>query len=297
MRPFSYLFCVLTWTTPALLSGCATGEPASDSANATAATKFIALGRTTPAQTVEVFKDMFERQLGEVLEAHPDIALVSKDNLSELTHIANVYYLDLQEVLELLLAHLGADHAEPAALEKLAPEWALSLLAPRANADGFWKPEYDGELPLMLLEAGQLSEEKNALAAAKKPAGVDLAKLRADWRAVEQERDTLDSSFVLPVRVTRTPTSKELRKHFGYGSEIELTATGSKAVALFAEADEGPGGSEAFAPIAKALAKKSIKKRWLFTGASWEGDGWSHHALIVLDEHKQLWGFTMGYSE
>lgn len=27
------------------------------------------------------------------------------------------------------------------------------------------------------------------------------------------------------------------------------------------------------------------------------GEGWSNHVLIVMDEKKQLWGFSMGYSE
>jgi hypothetical protein len=69
---------------------------------------------------------------------------------------------------------------------------------------------------------------------------------------------------------------------------------GNAAIDDFGAAQEGPGGSAKFGPLAKILKSHGIKKRWYF---HFEGENWSRNVLLVLDDQAQMWGFMMGYSE
>ena len=75
---------------------------------------------------------------------------------------------------------------------------------------------------------------------------------------------------------------------------LSLVSSGYHAISDFASAYEGPESDPDFAPIATALRKRSIKKRFYFAGG---GDEWTSNVLIVVDEHGQAWGMQMGYSE
>jgi len=74
---------------------------------------------------------------------------------------------------------------------------------------------------------------------------------------------------------------------------LSLVSSGYHAISDFASAYEGPESDPDFAPIATALRKRSIKKRFYFAR---QGD-WSSNVLIVVDQYGQAWGMQMGYSE
>jgi hypothetical protein len=253
-------------------------------------TKFTRLDQATPDEVADTFKATFDKQLGECLAAHPSITTITKNNISTLTGIGNLHYIDLGEALRYMLDDKGQASARVSTLKNYARAWALARLAPHVKNG---KVAFEGVDPLAIYEAVRSTEEALSIANADKPRGIDLAALRAQWREVEGENN-LDSDFLRPVKVDREPSLTEIKRHFGYG-RLSMQSFGWDAVDDFANAGEGPEGSAKFKPIQNALKHSiGIKKRWYLTGG---GSEWSRNVLIVMDEKNQLWGFMMGYSE
>lgn len=276
-------------------AGCAApaepsdGETAQDESELRG-TKFTRLDQATPEQVADTFEGTFVKQLDECLAAHPSIRSITKTNISTLTSIGNLHYIDLGDALRTMLDDKGHASARPTTLKAYARGWALAKLAPHVKNG---KVAFEGIDPLAIYEAVRATEEALSIANAEKPRGVDLAGLRAQWREVEGENN-LDSDFLRPVKVDREPSLTEIKKHFGY-SRLSMQSFAWEAVDDFAAANEGPNGSAKFKPIQTALKHSyGIKKRWYLTGG---GEEWSRNVLIVMDEKNQLWGFMMGYSE
>jgi hypothetical protein len=275
--------------------GCAaptepTGEDTASDESELRGTKFTRLDQATPEQVADTFKATFDAQLDECLAAHPSIRSITKTNISTLTSIGNLHYIDLGEALRTMLDDKGQGSARPSTLKGYARNWALAKLAPHVKNG---KVAFEGIEPLAIYEAVRSTEEALSIANAEKARGVDLAALRAQWREVESENN-LDSDFLRPVKVDREPSLTEIKKHFGY-SRLSMQSFAWDAVDDFAAADEGPNGSAKFKPIQTSLEHSyGIKKRWYLTGG---GADWSRNVLIVMDEKNQLWGFMMGYSE
>lgn len=256
-------------------------------------TKFTRLDTATEADVADAFESRFNADLDAVLAAHPTIKVVTKTNVSTLTAVGSTFYMDLGESIRGILDKLGQASAKPTTLRNHARSWALAKLATHVLADGTVK--FRGVDPLSLYEATKAAEEKNALARAVKPRGVDLAAVRSQWAKVQSDRDTLDSSFLNPVKVSKEPTLTEIKKHFGLSSRLSLQSWGYEAIDDMSAADEGPNDLPSFRPIAQtAKYAIGVKKRFFFSGG---GPGWSSHVLVLMDEKNQLWGFSMGYSE
>ena len=47
----------------------------------------------------------------------------------------------------------------------------------------------------------------------------------------------------------------------------------------------------------KGVARKGIKKRYYMFAGGYDYGPWTRNYLVVIDEHNQLYGFMMGYSE
>jgi hypothetical protein len=256
-------------------------------------TKFTRLDTATANDVADAFESRFNSELDTVLAAHPTILTVTKTNVSTLTAVGTTFYMDLGDSIRGILDHLGQASAKPTTLRSKARGWALAKLASHVQADGTVK--FQGIDPIALYEATKAAEEKNALARAAKPRGVVFATVRSQWQAVQSDRDNLDSSFLNPVKVSKEPTLTEIKKHFGLSSRLSLQSWGYEAVDAMASAGEGPDNRPSFRPLAQTSKYAiGIKKRFFFSGG---GDGWSSHVLILMDEHFQLWGFSMGYSE
>jgi hypothetical protein len=272
--------------------GCAapTEEETASDESELRGTKFTRLDQATPEQVADTFTATFVKQLDECFAAHPSIRSVTKNNISELTSIGNLHYIDLGEALGYMLDDKGQQSARPSTLKGYARSWALARLAPHVKNG---KVAFEGVDPLAIYEAVRDTEEALSIANAEKPRGIDIAALRAQWREVEGENN-LDSDFLRPVKVDREPSLTEIKKHFGYG-RLSMQSFGWDAVDDFAGAHEGPDGSVKFKPIQTALKHGiGIKKRWYLVGG---GSEWSRNVLVVMDEKNQLWGFMMGYSE
>jgi hypothetical protein len=253
-------------------------------------TKFTRLDQATPSQVADTFEATFVEQLDACFAAHPSIRMVTKNNISDLTSIGSLHYIDLGQALRSMLDDKGQQSARPSTLKGYARTWALAKLAPHVK-DG--KVAFEGVDPLAIYEAVRDTEEALSIANAEKPRGIDIAGLRAQWIEVEGENN-LDSDFLRPVKVDRVPTLGEIKKHFGYG-RLSMESFGWDAVDDFATAGEGPDGSAKFKPIQTELKHAlGLKKRWYFAGV---GSDWSRNVLVVMDEKNQLWGFMMGYSE
>jgi hypothetical protein len=196
--------------------------------------------------------------------------------------------MDMAGAIEAMMDSLQKDALTLDELRAAVPDWAPTVVQVDDQEHAIW----DAADPLIVYTAIGESNERNAFARAEDPTGMSLAELREKWAVVESENN-LDSSFVLPVLVSQEPTLTEIRKNL-HGPWAEIVAYGADAIDAFHGADEGPGGSESFVPIVEALKRTSIKKRWYFYSA---GENWSRNTLVVLDEHSQMWGFSMGYSE
>jgi len=280
--------------------GCAapTSEPNEDGAPSEAAeseltrTKFTRLDEATASEVADTFVATFNRQLDEVLAAHPNVAMITKSNVGNLTSVGTTFYIDLGDALKQMLTDRGQQSAKPSTLKGYARTWALAKLAPFV-VDG--KVKFTGIDPLMIYEATSATEERLAIERAVNPRGANLATLRTQWQRVQSDRGNLDSSYLRPVKVDREPTLTEMKRHFKISSRASMESFGWEAVDGFANAGEGPDGAASFNPLRQTLKHSiGIKKRWLFTGG---GDGWSTNVLVILDEKNQLWGFSMGYSE
>jgi len=198
---------------------------------------------------------------------------------------------ELADTVNGLLAQEDASSISVDDALPLIPQWAASQM--KVGSDGvvfdesrstFWQDLSD-------------TEDANAMARMKKPRGIDPAELRVQWDKVRQDT-TLDRDFHNPVTFSDGALEgrslfRSLRAAFPLRS-TRLVSTGQNAIRDFGEAQEGPEGDPEFTPVASLLRKTSIRKRFYFSGG---GEGWSTNMLIVIDQHNQVWGLRMGYSE
>jgi hypothetical protein len=139
------------------------------------------------------------------------------------------------------------------------------------------------------------TREEKALGLAAAPGGRSLREVRELWREVQRQRGNLDSAWLNPVKLSSDrPSLGDIRYAMQLPREAEYVSWGAEAVDDFYVAYEGVDEDPEFLPIADLVRGPSIKKRWYFAGG---GGEWSTNVLIVLDEHNQLWGMQMGYSE
>jgi len=204
---------------------------------------------------------------------------------------------DLGVIVNGVLEMQGATALTLAEVIDAMDDWALPQLV-MSSVSGYVDID---EADLLFYADILATQDKNASDRATNPSGVDIAELRDQFRMVRRNT-TLDSQFLNPVTfpagaLDGSAIFRYLRAAFPLRS-LSLTSTGYTAIADFAGASEGPDGDPAFDPIATAIRKRSIKKRFYYSGeGERDGDGWSSNVLILVDEHGQAWGMQMGYSE
>jgi hypothetical protein len=203
---------------------------------------------------------------------------------------------DLGQLSIAILQMKGVTGLTPAEIVAEIPTWAEPKLE-AVSVDGF---VMEKNLDLIFYDDLWATRNANAMAREKDPSGVDLATIRAQWKKVRDDT-TLDRAYFNPVMFSAgaldgADVFKNLRAAFPL-RRLSLVSTGYNAIKDFAEASEGPEGDAEFAPIATALRKYSIKKRFYFSGGSDSPFPWSSNVLVVVDQHGQAWGMQMGYSE
>jgi hypothetical protein len=201
-------------------------------------------------------------------------------------------HYDLKQIAGGVLEANAMPEASVTQIANRLPAWIAPQLAD-ATVGGFVE---DKDLPILWYSDLQRTREANARSREKNPTGVSLSAIRAAWSEVRDDT-TLDRAYLNPVTfpagaLDGSDVFRYLRKAFPLRT-LTLQSTGYDAIADFAAAEEGPENDPAFAPIATALRKSSIKKRFYFAR---QGE-WSSNVLIVVDNKGQAWGMQMGYSE
>jgi len=286
-----------------VLAGCAadaTNDPTVSESELRASAQ--RLDRVTVAEIVAVDQEHMKTSLDACKARHPDIQRVTTGNLSRFTQ-SNGEHTSFHFRVERLLRELDQDSIAVSGILSKLEARSERVLGPMAGAGGIL--DYDAASRVRANQeelfdhhyAYSVAAERKALDRARNPRGVDLREIREQWRVLERATN-LDSAWLNPVKMSGDPSTVDVKKALQIDYEASQSSWGTQAVEDFHQAGEGPEGSAAFEPIKTALGAASIKKRWYFSGGGERrGGAWSRNYLAVLDEHNQLWGFMMGYSE
>jgi hypothetical protein len=268
-------------------------EPAAETAASEAAlVQQTRLDRVTPAEIASAHARSLQKDIQRCVAGNPAIVAVDAGNLGAFYRPGVDSYWAVKSAVEGMLAEPGVTSIPVATLAAAVEPWATRVLSSSVDADGFYvRPAGD---TLRFYEAEMATREAKALGLAMLPGGKSLAEIRAQWAEVQSAAGTLDSYWLNPVKVAGEPDLADVRKAMNMHIAMHFSAWGNDAVDSFYETHEGPAEAPEFEPIRTFLKTSAIKKRWFFEGG---GDEWSHHYLVVLDEHDQLWGMSMGYSE
>jgi hypothetical protein len=274
--------------------GCAAETRANDVAASEAAlVQQTRLDRVTPAEVAATFAAGLKPDFEACIAAHPAITEINAATIAGFYQIGVTSHYGVREVLEGMLAEPGITAVPVSRLLAEIEPWATRTLSRHQDAEGYYSPPSSGVLSFYYAE--QATREEKAFSLAAKPGGKDLREIRAQWKKVQGVHGNLDSFWLNPVKVSGDdPGLGEIRQAMKFPRGIEYMSWGNQAVDDFYTAHEGPAEAAEFDPISTFVKSSAIKKRWYFYGV---GDAWSHNYLVVLDEHNQLWGMSMGYSE
>lgn len=272
--------------------GCSAERPDVVSSSEAALVQHTRLDRVRPAEVGAAYARGIADDLQRCIDGNPAILAVDAGNLGAFYRPGVVSYWDVKIALEGMLAEPGVTSVPVAGLQQAVEAWATRELSKSIDGEGFYvRPPND---TLRFYSAEVATREAKALELAVNPGGRSLKEIRAQWAEVQSAQGNLDSYWLNPVKVSGEPDLGVIRKSMDIRGSAHLAAWGWDAVDGFYEAHEGPAEAPEFEPIRTFLKTSVIKKRWFFEDG---GDEWSHHWLVVLDEHNQLWGMSMGYSE
>ncbi|MBX3260949.1 MAG: hypothetical protein KIS78_16435 [Labilithrix sp.] len=251
------------------------------------------LDRVTPQEVAAAYASSMVPNVAKCVAAHPEITLLDRSHVEGFYRVGVVSYFGVRHFVLALLEANGGQPIPVDQLTDMVEPYAIAELSLSVDADGYYvRPANDGG---RFLEAELAAREEKALTSAKNPRGTTLRAVREMWREVQEEQRGLDSEWLSPVRISGgSPSLADIRRAMNMPYQVRYETWGNEAIDEFHVAGEGPDETALFDPIADLLRGPGIKKRWYFAGG---GNEWSAHYLVVLDEHDQLWGFMMGYSE
>lgn len=275
------------------LAGCATPNDAETAASSEAAlTSITPLDRVTPAEIAATYASDVKVGLAACIAGHPAVAIVDRANLEVFYRVGSEYHWDVRQTIEGILDDAAVDSIATSELAAKIEPWATRTLSKHVDSDGFYVPPSGGQLAFYYAELH--TREAKAHALARAPGGKRFDAIRALWADVQSASGTLDSSWLRPLKVSTEPSLGEIRKAMRVPDDVDLESWGDAAIDDFHATSEGPNGAPEFEPLATFLKSSAIQKRWLFQASDSSG---STSILVVLDEHNQLWGMQMGYSE
>jgi hypothetical protein len=268
---------------------------------------FTPLERATPTQVSKTFQARVSPQVIACFDAYRSkfdatatmlsSAVADKFKLYDV-HLAGCdNYLYVGDYVIGVLGHLGKTEATPTEVVDALDDWAKPKLQD-ASVSGYVQVR---DLDLNFYDDLMTTRDVNARAKEVDPTGIDIGALVDQYHEV-RDWTTLDRAWLNPVKFPAGALDgpdiwKYLRAAFPLRG-LSLVSTYYTAVRDFSEANEGPEGDPAFDPIATALRKQSIKKRFYYAGGGeYYGNPWSSNVMLVVDEHGQAWGMQMGYSE
>ncbi|MFO0737230.1 MAG: hypothetical protein U0270_15175 [Labilithrix sp.] len=253
---------------------------------------FTRLDRVTPAEVAATYAAGLRDDIARCIQGNPAISAVDAGNLGAFYRPGVQSFWGVKYAVEGMLAVPGVTSIPVASLGDAVGPWAERVMSAHVDADGFYVPTDE---TFTFYEAEQVTREQKAISLAARPGGKSLADIRAMWAEVQRVQGNLDSAWLNPVKASSAdPSLGEVKKAMGIRDEADMAAWGNDAVAQFHQASEGPDEAVEFDAIEAFLRTSAIKKRWYFVDG---GNEWSSNTLVVLDEHNQLWGMQMGYSE
>lgn len=275
-------------------AACSSDAPEDDTALTDSAliSGEVHLDRVTPAEVAATFAADLREPLSACIRGNPGIVNVDASNLAAFYRPGIELFWDVKVALDGMLSEPGVTSVPVATLDVEVGAWATRAMSAHADAEGFYAPRADA--PLAFYAAETKTREAKSLSVAAAPGGKPMSEIRDMWREVQLVRRGLDSSWLTPVKITGSPSVGDLRRVMRLPYAGRYAGWGHGAVDQFGAAREGPAAIPAFEALAALLHSSAIKKRWYFQG---ESAHWSSNVLIVLDQHDQLWGLQMGYSE
>lgn len=279
-------------------------EAATEAGKADGLPGIVRLERATPTEVTAAFKTKHGPELTACFAAYQqridaNATTLTKQVASKFIDVAIQTsdgacddWSTLSDLVKGVLDSNGLTEATPSVLVGKISGWVKPQLV-TASPNGFVDAE---KAPLIFYSDLMAVREANARAREVNPTGIQMSAIRGAWDDVRDET-TLDRAYLNPVKfpagaLDGTQLFKYLRAAFPLKT-LTLQSTGYAAIADFAAADEGVENDPAFKPIATALRKSSITKRFYFARTG----EWSSNVLIVVDREGQAWGMQIGYSE
>lgn len=132
-----------------------------------------------------------------------------------------------------------------------------------------------------------------AMKLAKNTSAYKIKDLFEMWgEGVSNDGKNLDSFFELPRLVVGDYNPEALFGALG-NQGYELLASGQAAIDAFFSGGEAPEALY-FQDMIKVLKSSKTAQFYFFAGG---GENFSRYSLMIVDEHNQVYSFTMGYSE
>lgn len=262
----------------ALAVGCAapTDEPTTPESSESdlAAFKFRYLASFTENDVCDAYARTLSRQLGEAKTANPDVKEVSVAGVSAFAGMNRPllggslrWYFQTQKQSSIKVADITRTM-----MAIVRPAVKASV-----GADGFVQgSKLNGAVPPEMVWSVDDARYDAAMRAVNPPSDIDIRETFANARA-EFDHEGL----FLPVEVNKKPTAKQLNDVFGL--DMGTPVKGAKAKEAIAQVFDG-------VILREVLASKAIKEHYYLMES---GGDWERHVAIFLDEHHQLWGFSI----
>lgn len=276
----------------AVVVGCGQADTTDAASVESPLVSITRLDRVKPAEVAAEYAAHLEPSLKSCIRGNPNIVNVDRSNLDAFYRPGVQSHYDVREALDKMLSEEGVTSIPVATLSTGIASWAERALSRSVDVEGYYVAPHDGGL--IFYSAEMKVREDKALSLAALPGGKPLREIREQWREVQTVQGNLDSAWLNPVKVGSEPSLGDVKKAMGVRYSASFASWGDQAIDDFYTAHEGPAEAAEFDPIRDFLKGPSIKKRWYFQDG---GNEWSSNTLVVLDEHGQLWGMQMGYSE
>lgn len=284
------------------------------------------LGLSTPEETTVVFMELFNKKLEEAKKAHPGMTEIKKVDISDFTTLTSAKSpsfkandTDFSKIVGEIFTFISKDKATLEEISKAAEALAKERYEACSieGADGtkiVYKAEEDECLDQgkchfdgIMNTAVRESRARSALAKVEDPTGIKLADLIALWDSIQGELGGFEYKFLFPVIVGSAPDYSRIRDAFDFQTKstgpqdrnwrrFNCSSKNDDPISKFFIAIAGKENEEIFSPIVEILKLASIKSSFYYT-ASGEVPKWSIHSLLILDEHGQMYGLEVLFSD
>jgi hypothetical protein len=283
----------------AFLAGCSAADQATQEdvqSESSEVVTVVRLDEITPAELKTASTERFNKMLGVLVDAHPEINKVSDSNIGTFvetrTPLGNTpgagVSVDVDhetaDTIRSLFAFNEARELTIAKIKSSFPTWLSQQLPAATTASG--KVKCALAAARTVGAACHAAEDAKAISSAAKPRGLDMSKLVSDWQDIFN--GAMGADFVRPVKLVGSPSTRDVKSLTGVIDWCPQRAWGNDAVDAYVDRHPELESHRA------GLKGVGMSKRWYWAcgGQEWGADGFA-----LLDEHNQLWAFTTYASE